>query len=210
MEKEESRQIDRGKVRLRSADFLVGPSYDASIEDDGTFAINSASAGRYILEIDPPSGTYVKAVRYSGKEIEGRVVDFANSVHDLDIVLRRGAARLRGAAAQEEPAGNTNTIPVSLGAYFAVVPRGEMALWSDIRSGYCDSQGGFSIDGLAPGHYRVFTWTAADPRVFWDPNSLRELDRVGLEVKLNEGDASVVRAPLLRRDEVDRLIGALR
>ncbi|MFN3326927.1 MAG: hypothetical protein ACK5AZ_25825 [Bryobacteraceae bacterium] len=193
-----------GRIGLRSADLVIGPSYGATIDDyNEGFELKDCSPGQYTVEVVPPDGYYVKQMRYGGIEVTDSRINVTGQDAKLEIVFRRGAARLLGRwserVGQNKKAGGGER--VSLGAYFVVVPQFRESPLLDVRLGYFDADGGFDIGGLAPGRYRVFARTSLDPEALRNATMFSASNTAGTEITLVEGGVADVVVPLPRDDD---------
>lgn len=207
-ENADSESIENGKIRIRSADLMIGPSYDATFERSGSFELKDCSPGLYAVDVTPPGGFYVKTIRYGGLDAANVPITVNRPGTKLEVVLRRGAARLRGRPSvvrNDDGKLRGGGDHIELGAYFAIVPQDRQSSKPNVRFGYCDEDGGFEVDGLAPGVYRVFALTSPDPSLFRKPDVLSELQASGAEVTLAEGEVATVVAPVLDDAEGVRL-----
>lgn len=207
-ENEDLESTGEGKIRIRSVDLMIGPSYHATFERSGSFELKDCSPGLYAVDVTPPGGFYVKTIRYGGLDAANTPITVNRPDTKLEVVLRRGAARLRGRPSvvqSDDGRQRGGDDRIELGAYFAVVPQDRQSSKLDVRFGYCDEDGGFEVDGLAPGRYRVLALTSPDPSLFRNPTVLSELEATGAEITLAEGEVATVVAPLLGEAESIRL-----
>lgn len=196
--------LPEGKIGLRSADLVIGPSYGATIDDyNEGFELKDCSPGQYTVEVVPPDGYYVKQMRYGGIEVTDSRISVTGQDAKLEIVFRRGAARLLGRwserVGQNKNAGGGER--VTLGAYYVVVPQFRESPLLDVRLGYFDADGGFDIGGLAPGRYRVFARTSLDPDALRNATMFSASNTTGTEITLVEGGVADVVVPLPRDDD---------
>jgi len=191
------------KIRILTADVFNGPSYAAEAGDDGRLVLENCSPGRYIAEVDPPSGTYVGSVRYGRSDVTGRAFTVSGG-GALEIMLRRGSAQLTGRILPTEDSRD-GTPGKGAGAYFLVLETGGGRAKSVARFGYSDRSGVFTVTDLAPGEYSVLALATLDPSAFDSPEVLAALARLGTEVELKENDRLAVRVPLVQAEEVERV-----
>jgi hypothetical protein len=82
-----------GKITLRSADLVIGPSYGATVDDyNEGFELKDCSPGQYTVEVVAPDGYYVKQMKYGTVEVTDSRISVSGQGAKLEIVLRRGAS----------------------------------------------------------------------------------------------------------------------
>jgi hypothetical protein len=200
------------RIGLRAADLPIGPSYGATVGSDGVFELKSCSPGRYAVDVTPPDGFYVKKMRYGGIDVAGAEINVTGLDARLELVLRRGAARLRGRwpASVNDNSSSSGGDRVTLGAYYFVIPQDREISESDLRFGPLAEDGGFDAGGLPPGRYRVFALTSPSPGLLMQPATLAALEGLGAQVTLGEGEAVEVVVPLLADDKAESLFNSQR
>jgi hypothetical protein len=87
------------------------------------------------------------------------------------------------------------------GAYVALVPdppkRSHMALYGECGA---DASGTCTIEGIAPGEYRLFAFAQERRLDFRDPASLAEIEKHGKAVKIAEGERQQASLTVLPRE----------
>jgi hypothetical protein len=192
------------KVRLATVDALVGPSYDATVQRDGSFVISGCSPGEYTVTVKAPEGLYLKAVRYGSGDSTNSLINIGAAGPKLEIVLRSGAARLQGTIQA------TDGGVVQSSAYYAAVLADGKSLEPSVRLGRSDSRGRFELAGLVPGRYRLFAFVTPAPMALQSPKVLEALQPLGAEVELREGEQSTVMTRLIPAAEGARIFGLAR
>lgn len=196
--------LSEGRIGLRSADLVIGPSYSAIIKDyAGSFELTDCSPGRYMVDVMPPSGHYLKQMRYGGIEVADFQINVTGQDAELELVFRRGATRLRGRWSSNSGEGATPSggDRAKLGAYYMIAPQLQASPLLDVRFGPFDPDGGFDLQGLAPGRYRVIAQISPDPNVLRNPTALSALGNTGVEITLAEGEVADVVVPLTNNVE---------
>ena len=182
-------------VRLTTADALVGPSYDAAVQSDGSFVLENCSPGRYRLSVLAPPQMYLKAALYGSRDVANAELEISGAGADLEVILRNGMTRLSGTIAVGTPGGDFG------GAYYIILPTRRPFDSSGIRFGHTDNRGAFAIEGLPPGRYRVFGFAAPDIGAFQNPNILNSLGSLGAEVELAENQEATVTTDLISAED---------
>jgi hypothetical protein len=135
---------------------------------DGSFMIPAITAGRFRVQVDGlDRASYVADVRQGTLSIYDTGFDVgAEPPKPIEVIVSSGAATVEGIVRNQ--AGN----PLA-SATIAVVPpesrRQNRALY---RTGTSDTQGRFSVPGIAPGNYKVFAWESIPPGAFFNARFL--------------------------------------
>jgi hypothetical protein len=128
---------------------------------------------------------YVKSIRVGNQDVldTGVVVPPGAADLKMEIVLGGNAAAIEGRVVDSDNA------PVD-GAVVGLVPatvsaRGfRMDMYKSTAS---DPSGGYQIQGLPPGAYKVFAWEDFDTNALVDQDLIRFYEGRGAEVQIDEG-----------------------
>jgi hypothetical protein len=178
--------------------FLVPPQ---SVKPDNTFQFKGVPEGNYRLVLLAPnsSGTcYLKAVRYGSASVTD--VEFPvqlGSDASLDVVLSSRAAQLTGSVA------NSDSLP-AVGAKVVIIPDPpHRDLKYRYLSATTDQNGKFSITGIVPGDYKVFSWDSVEEagerygEDWFDATWLKPFEPKGTSEHFDEGDQKSLTLQLL-------------
>jgi hypothetical protein len=177
-----------GTVRIvvfTPADALkrVGVAMLATIDDNGSFTTPGAPDGRYRVPfngVSMPPEFYVDDVRQggvsifdSGFEVRGR------DPEPIQVLIKSGSGSLDGTV--QDGSGR----PLS-GGVVALVParRENEALYHSSRS---DSNGGFTLRGIAPGDYKLFAWDAVPGTAHFNAAFLEKYEERGIPITIAAG-----------------------
>jgi hypothetical protein len=160
---------------------------------DGNFQVVGLRDGEYRVQVAPLGtipGFYVKSVRYGGAEILGSLFKFTGSGSGtFEVVMRAGAGRVTGTVT------DARFQPVPGNQVFAVpAQRSRTDLY---RTSITDQAGRFSITGLAPGAYTIFSWEGLDNGAQFDPDFLKQHETQGKGIQVIEGTAANVDVTLI-------------
>jgi hypothetical protein len=129
------------QVTLNRAD-VAAPSFNARVSNEGAFALEGLAAGRYYVTMGNLPGTYIKALRWEGKDVTHGVLEIQDS-GTLEVVLSKGAVQARGTVV-----GNTEAVMV--------------VLWPEVAQPLMQNSGAqlglprawaFTTSPMAPGTY---------------------------------------------------------
>ncbi|MGH9816348.1 MAG: MSCRAMM family protein [Candidatus Acidiferrales bacterium] len=178
-------------VSLRAVDRLArGGSGRA--QPDGTFHVRNVAAGEYQLVVNgAPADYYLKSVRRGNEEFLDRELPVLRDVTGLELVLSPRGGRVEGQVLSPE------NLPAS-GVTVVLVPERQFRDQpSRYRTATTDAAGRFTVRGIRPGDYTVFSWDNDEGEVWMDPNFLATFEGQGQKVSLSEGGAQTVQVTLL-------------
>lgn len=178
-------------VTLRSPDRLARGG-SARAQPDGTFHLRNVAAGGYQLVVSgAPADYYLKSVRRGNEEFLDRELPVLRDVTGLELVLSPRGGRVEGQVLSEE------NLPAS-GVTVVVVPERRFRHQrSRYRTATTDAMGRFTVRGIRPGDYTVFSWDNDEGEVWMDPSFLAMFEGQGQKVGLSEGGAQTVQLTLL-------------
>lgn len=155
------------------------------MKPNGSFDVGLRE-GEFRLQVNrPPPGFYVKSIDYGGSDILGKLHNFtATGVAPFHVTIRAGAAQINGTVTdvKSQP---VQGIPVIL----IPVDRGRMDLSLTVDT---DQSGRFTIPGLTPGDYKVFSWEAADIGSAYDPDFMKQYETQAPVTHVAEGSNQIV------------------
>ena len=174
---------------------LNGPSDDpvaSEVGADGAFRIEHIIPDRYAIEMaGMPAGVYVKSVKLDGHSVAGDNLDLTAGGGVLEIALSEGGAAIAGVVhrADGEPAAGA-TIQVCQGD-------------DSVKYAGADENGAYTVDGLAPGDYRVLAWEEVEPGLSQDSSFRARFDAQSATVKLAEHGRSTADLKVISREAIE-------
>lgn len=152
---------------------------------DGRLALGNLVVGQYQIEVSilgNNNGNYVKALKFGAIDVskDGRIDLNSAAPNSLNVVIGTNGGRLEGSIEN----GNGNPVNGLSIALVPTVPGGRMDLF---KSAMTQSSGKFSINGIAPGDYRVIASDNPDPLYWADPDVLRKYNDRSQLVHITEG-----------------------
>jgi protocatechuate 3,4-dioxygenase beta subunit len=162
-----------------------GPN--TTVKPDGTIILEHIPVGTFQVEVTGSTPRslpdfYVKAARLNGEDVleKGLTIGTGGTHGPLEIIFSSSGARAEGIVTDE------NDLP-SAGATVALVPeeprRGQFRLYKDAPT---DQYGKFSIRGVAPGKYKLFSWKDVESDSWEDPDFLKPFENQGTEITAEE------------------------
>jgi len=172
------------EVALQSRD--EGMAGSSQVGPDGSFTLANIVPDTYVLSVTSlPATCYLKSVRVGEQEFPPSDVDLTRSPSGIiSIVVSAAAGQVYGVVMndKQQPAA---------GALVALIPsqrqRGDL-----YKTATTNPAGGFSLQGIAPGDYKLFAWQGIDMGSYQDPDFLKRFENRGEPVNLVEnGNQSV-------------------
>jgi len=156
---------------------------DGEVKDDGSFKISNVSPDQYKVQVfGLPETHFVKAVHFAGRDVLESGLDLMrNAAGPIEIVVSSNGGQVTGSVTD---AGEK---PVTA-ALVALVPDGKRR--DDTRfykQASTDQQGRFSIKGITPGEYKLFTLEDVEYGAYEDPEFLKPIESKGVPVTIREG-----------------------
>lgn len=193
-------------VALIASDVLVGPGAAAAVQADGTFVIrNIITPGRYIVRCDPPSGAYLKSVRYGQANVATAEIDILDGTSgEMEIVYRYGLATLTGSVTR--PADGSGAPSKADPAHIVLVPDELDPAGRGIIFRSAGDDGTFSLSSVPPGRYRAYAFESVDYSALHHPPVLKAIESLGGEVELIDGASKSISLEFVSADKARRVI----
>jgi hypothetical protein len=171
LEQTQGKKITFGSVRVQLVPMEGVPfaSPGAQAKDDGSFVLENVSPDKYrIMAYALPQGTWLKSIRAGDREVLDDGIDMTAGVPGpVQIMLGVGVGQVSGMVqdAKQQPAA---------GSMVTLVPDPMKEERGDLyRMTTADQNGQFTLQGLAPGEYKLFAWEDVDPGAYMDPEFLK-------------------------------------
>ena len=160
---------------------------------DGTFTVANVSSVKLRLQVmNMPESTYFKSVRMGVQETAGSVIDLSGGVGGpVEIVISAKGGQIKGTVkdAKQEPAAS---------ALVVLVPdssrRDQLHLFKQTPA---DQNGSFSLKGVPPGEYTLFSWESIEDGAWQDPAVLLKYEIDGTKVKVAQGGSETVQVKMI-------------
>jgi len=178
--------INPQSIRLQllpAEDSFVG-GVAAMVTPEGTFTFQGISVTdkHYLTVLGLPPNFYVKSARIGGEDVTESGIQMPGKAGGtLDVVMSGNGGVIDGTVLDAEslPASAVTVVLVP-----AVKRRGNPTYY---RAATTDSLGKFSMQGIPPGEYKLFSWDDVDPGAWQDPEFLAPYEERGLRVSVAEG-----------------------
>jgi hypothetical protein len=153
-----------------------------SVNPDGTFTLTGVELGEYRLTVlSLPVGYFLKEVRIDQTDILNDPWVITGPVRGrLNVVVSSGAGQIEGSVLDNrlQPVSAVQTV---------LIPDQHRDRTELFKTAVTDQNGKFSLRGIAPGNYKIFSWEALEPNSFFDPEVLRRFEDQGKALRVTEG-----------------------
>jgi hypothetical protein len=144
------------------------------------FSRNIAPSTYVVNLLHPPSGTYVKSIRYGNHDALHSPLDLTGgAAGSLDVVLSSKVATITGTVKNAKDEAVT-------GVVVSVWPRVPL-IAGGVKSGSTDQNGNFQILDLGPGDYFAAAWEDIDSGLLEYPEFLAQFQNEAAAVTLEDG-----------------------
>lgn len=191
----DSQRLSQLRVNfVPSGQVMLGNYQSAVVDAQGNFTVENLSPGQYAVRVNAPTGTYVQQVTYNRQDITTSGLDVSlGGGGEIDVTIAAGAAEVDGTVQVSD--SNTAAAVVIL-VPDNVAPDGYGTLSAAV------SDGRFAIRNVPPGRYYAYAaerWTS----VWQSADFLREIQRSGTSVDVEQNGRSQIQLPLVTIDQVE-------
>lgn len=194
VEGDEQPQFAGATATLQPANelMLAGPA-GSRIQADGSFRLTNVAPDRYRVQIAGlPERYYLKAARLGDADMLENGADLNAGAGQLEILLSAAGGEVQGVALD---ARGQQAAP---GALVVLAPDTALRHRRDLfRTTVTDPYGRFTLQGIAPGDYRLFAWEEVEDGAWLDPEFLRPFDNAAATVALRENGRETVQVKLI-------------
>jgi hypothetical protein len=183
-------------IRRTTADgnMIVSSGMTPRPNDDGTIVFKDLAPDIYTVSVNVPGLLYLKSLRCGNTEFGDSGIDLTGGAGcELSVVLSYNGGRIEGRVEDEngQPAAS---------ATLTLVPVGSNRKSALFKTGGVFQQGSFTIQGIAPGAYKLYAWEDVDMNaVRYDPDFLKPYEALGQAVQISEGASESVTVKLIKQ-----------
>jgi hypothetical protein len=147
---------------------------------DGEFQLDNVREGEFLITVAGiPKDFYVKEVRMGQTDLLNRSFEARANGQSLTIVLSPAYGVIRGTVRDSSSLPNPR-------AHVVLIPD-ELPRRTDLyRTSVADDEGRFTINGVPPGTYQLFSWEFSDSFEYFDPTLVQRLRSLGLPVRIDD------------------------
>jgi hypothetical protein len=182
-------------ISLQPLDSLLrvgGQFYRRPITADppGSFSMPGVPEGRFRVVVGG-TATYVEDILQNGRSIYDTGFDVGSSSPDpIQVVLKSGVGSVDGLV--EDAAGKT-----VVGATVALVPATRRDNSNLFRNAVTNDVGSFTLQGIAPGEYKLFAWPGLINGAFFDPLYLAKFEEFGRPITVGPSSKTSVKLSIV-------------
>ena len=180
-------QIDDLRVSL-IADGMMWGGGNGDVSEKGSFEVDGLAPSGYRVQISGlPQAAYLKEAAADDRDVMDSGLDLGNgAAGELKLVVSFNGGTVNGAVKDDE--GNP-----SASATVVLVPEMDKRKRQDLyKRAVTDELGQVSVNGIAPGEYKLFAFDYVEPGAYYDPAFLSAYEDSGEEVEIEEGAQAVV------------------
>jgi len=187
--------VDFSAMRLFLEPVIGLPMNTGTIQPkpDGTFTVANVSAAKLRLHVmGMPESAYLKSVRMGPQEMAGGVIDLSGGAGGpIEISVSAKAGQVSGTVkdAKQEPAGNAMVVLVPDSSR-----REQFQLFKQITA---DQNGSFTLKGLPPGEYTLFSWESIEDGAWQDPAVLLKYEINGTKVRVQGSGSATAEVKMI-------------
>jgi hypothetical protein len=174
---------------------------------DGSFDFENVPSGRYRVHVGggPSSSYYVKQLRYGAIESSDPAFTVSEDGDTIELTLSARGARVSGMVKRNGAAGSATPQVILL----PDTPDTKLQRY-DTHRGALDQSGAFTVkEAVRPGEYTLYAFEGIPDGAWTDAELIKEIAGEGVRIKIEEGDAKTVEAPLILRSDIAGLLTRL-
>jgi Carboxypeptidase regulatory-like domain len=173
----------RLQITLSALDaFAVTPALTSPVSQDAfEFRFDRVAPGRWTLDASGlPANAYIKSISIGGAEVPDRSLDISLvSPGAVEVIVGMNAGRLEGMV---------KDLSGSRRASLVMVPAEQRTTaFRSVKTAVSDAAGRFTMDGIAPGDYRLFAFEEADFRQLQDSAFLDFFEKSATSIHVGAG-----------------------
>ena len=180
---------------------------NTQVNADGTFEVQGVAPEKYRVNVfNLPDGTYLKSVRFSGRDLPENMLDVTSGTGGaLDILLRPGAAEVSGAIHDDTGKGIAGII-VSI--WNSKTP--DTAEADSVKTATTDQKGSFRIRNLPPGDYRIIAWEDIETGLLQSPDLRKQFESGASAVTLREYSNETADVTIIKKEAIEAVETGMR
>jgi len=168
----------------------------ARVSDDGSFTLSNVPPTLYTVYVNgAPETFYIKSIHMGDAEALEAGLDLTSGAAGvLEIVLSPNGGQVDGTVtdSKQQPASQVAVV---------LAPEGRRReQTSFFKFANTDAQGHFTIKGIAPGDYKLFSWDQLEDGDYRDPEFLKPYENQGEAVAIRESAHENVQFKLIETE----------
>jgi hypothetical protein len=181
------------RVELISEGIEFWGGGDARIEENNQFTLKDIPDGLFLVNVSGlGKDCYVKEVRYGDTTLPDTQLRVGKgSSGSLDVTVSSRGARADGIVLTGD------NLP-AVGVWVVAVPEESKRQYTRLyKAERTDQNGAFSVQGLAPGKYKLFSWTDIEEGAWEDADFLKPFEEKSETVEVQDGDKKSLELKLI-------------
>jgi 5-hydroxyisourate hydrolase-like protein (transthyretin family) len=179
-------------LRSESVEFWSGGS--SRVDENNQFTLKEVADGVFKVNLSGLSkDCYIKEVRYGESTLPDTELRVGKGTSgSLEITISSRGARVEGSVLTEE------SLPAA-GVWVVAIPEESKRQFERLyKSDRTDQNGHFSLRGLVPGKYKLFSWSSVEEGAWQDADFLKEFEGKGETVDVQDGDVKQAELQLIQ------------
>jgi hypothetical protein len=157
----------------------------AQVKDDGSFVLQNVAPLSYRVSAVAPAGGYLKSATLNGQDVLRAGADMSSG-GKLELIVSMTAAEIDGNVTNSDGQPATDAI-------VTVTPNPAQPGSRDLyRQARTRADGSFTLQGLAPGKYRVYAWEELEPGASLDPDFMQPFESLATDISVEDSDKKTV------------------
>src|SRR5215471_632567 len=165
-------------------DFQLGSS-STPVDSNGLFDLKDVAEGKYSVSISDglPESAYIADIRQSSRSILSGISSAADAVINvnslsstdsfLEVIINPAGAAVTVTVQDAK----SRAVPDATVALVPEASRRQTLMW--FKTGFTDDRGRITLNGVAPGDYKIFAWERTPMRAYQSDDFLRGYETQG-------------------------------
>ena len=167
-----------------------GGAFSTAVAADATFKVNAPVDGEFRATVSNlPAGFFVKKALFNNLNVLDNPASISTA-GTLEILISANTGQISGRVLNQQ-----SKSAASIGV--VLIPNQSRDRPELYKRTTVDSEGRFTISGIAPGEYRVFAWERIETNSYYDPEVMRRYEQQGTPVQLGEGSRENIEVKLI-------------
>jgi hypothetical protein len=180
-------QMDDLRVSL-IADGMMWGGGNGDVTEEGSFKVDGLAPSGYQVQVSGlPESAYLKEAAADERDAMDSGLDLGNgAAGELKLLVSFNGGTVSGSVKEDDG-------QPSAGSTLVLVPEMDKRKRQDLyKRAVTDQFGQFSVNGIAPGKYKLFAFDYVEPGAYHDPAFLSAYEDSGEEVAIEEGAQAAV------------------
>jgi Carboxypeptidase regulatory-like domain len=193
------RSADGDDEALGAVSVGDGFSHMARVGTDGSFEWKSVPPGNYYVQLAGDGGAngdlFLKSALAGSRDVGDAGISVNGGAVVIDLVASVNGGGVDGVVV------DTKGEPVANAVVVAVPEMRLRARVERYRRTISDQNGRFTLHGVEPGDYTLFSWESVDGEAYYNPEFLKTYEGQGVALRVGEGDRKTVRVGVIADTE---------